>query len=146
MAGLVSLGRVPLVRSASVRHRAAAWVEPPSSIHLPRALLACYALVRLVLEFLIVHGRGEVGSAHEALALRAEALTLRHQVRALERLAGRPRWPATLSPVVPDQLLYLPVAKPHEWWRSPSQGGLSGKVLGHGARSAEDRVDRVPDG
>jgi putative transposase len=44
-----------------------------------------YAVVRLVLEALIVQGRANAG-------LRAEVLALRHQLRVMERQTGRPRW------------------------------------------------------
>ncbi len=44
-----------------------------------------YAVVRLVLEVLIVQGRPNA-------ELRAKVLALRHQLRVLERQAGRPRW------------------------------------------------------
>src|SRR5215472_12605799 len=44
-----------------------------------------YAVVRLLLEILIVRGRSNT-------RLRAEVLALRHQLRVLERQVGRPRW------------------------------------------------------
>ena len=44
-----------------------------------------YAVVRLLLEVLIVRGRSDT-------RLRAEILALRHQLRVLERQVGRPRW------------------------------------------------------
>jgi hypothetical protein len=43
-----------------------------------------YAVVRLLLEILIVRGQPDAG-------LRAEVLALCHQLRVLERQVGRPR-------------------------------------------------------
>jgi hypothetical protein len=65
--------------------RAAAGVEPPLRSSPVVLFSLAYAVVRLVLEALIVHGRANAG-------LRAEVLALRHQLRVLERQAGRPRW------------------------------------------------------
>jgi hypothetical protein len=47
-----------------------------------------YAVVRLLLEVLIVRGGPNA-------KLRVEVLALRHQLRVLERQVGRPRWQPT---------------------------------------------------
>jgi hypothetical protein len=65
--------------------RAAAGVEPPLQSSPVVLFSLAYAVIRLVLEALIVHGRANAG-------LRAEVPALRHQLRVLERQAGRPRW------------------------------------------------------
>ena len=44
-----------------------------------------YALARLVIDVLIYRDRSDA-------RLRAEVMVLRHQLRVLERQAGRPRW------------------------------------------------------
>jgi putative transposase len=66
-----------------------------------------YAVVRLVLEILIVRSRSDAG-------LRAEVLALRHQLRVLERQVGRPRWQPT------DRLLLTAISRvlPRPAWRS----------------------------
>jgi putative transposase len=64
---------------------ATAGVEPPLRSSPVVLFSLAYAVVRLVLEALIVHGRANA-------ELRAEVLALRHQLRVLERQAGRPRW------------------------------------------------------
>jgi hypothetical protein len=65
--------------------RAGARVEPPLRYSPVVLFSLAYAVVRLVLEALIVQGRANAG-------LRAEVLALRHQLRVLKRQAGRPRW------------------------------------------------------
>jgi putative transposase len=66
-----------------------------------------YAVVRLLLEVLIVSGRPNA-------TLRAEVLALRHQLRVLERQVGRPRWQPT------DRLLLAAISRalPRPAWRS----------------------------
>ncbi len=76
---------MPLHVCASVRHPAAAGVEPPLQSSPVVLFSLAYAVVRLVLEALIVQGRANA-------ELRAEVLALRHQLRVMERQAGRPRW------------------------------------------------------
>ena len=69
-----------------------------------------YAVVRVLLDILIVRG-------HSNTRLRAEVLALRHQLRVLERQVGRPRWQpadrillAAASRILPrpDWLFLLP--------------------------------------
>ena len=66
-----------------------------------------YDLLRLLIEILIVRGRGDA-------QLRAEVLALRHQLGVLERQVGRPRWQVT------DRLLLTAIswALPRSAWRS----------------------------
>src|SRR5215471_9293579 len=66
-----------------------------------------YDLLRLLIEILIVRGRGDA-------QLRAEVLALRHQLGVLERQVGRPRWQAT------DRLLLAAISRvlPRPAWRS----------------------------
>jgi len=66
-----------------------------------------YDMLRLLIEILIVRGRGDA-------QLRAEVLALRHQLRVLERQVGRPRWQAT------DRLLLAAISRalPRPAWRS----------------------------
>jgi putative transposase len=66
-----------------------------------------YELLRLLIEILIVRGRGDA-------QLRAEVLALRHQLGVLERQVGRPRWQAT------DRLLLAAISRalPRPAWRS----------------------------
>ena len=66
-----------------------------------------YAVVRLLLEVLIVRGRPNA-------KLRAEVLALRHQLRVLERQVSRPRWRPT------DRLLLAAISRalPRPAWRS----------------------------
>ena len=74
-----------------------------------------YAVVRLLLEVLIVRGRPNAN-------LHAEVLALRHQLRVLERQVARPRWQPT------DRLLLAAISRalPRPAWRSllPSPGTL----------------------
>jgi putative transposase len=65
--------------------RAAVGVEPLLRSSPVVLFSLAYAVVRLVLEVLIVHGRGNAG-------LRADVLALRHQLRVMERQVGRRRW------------------------------------------------------
>jgi hypothetical protein len=74
----------------------------------PVVLLSlAYAVVCLVLEALIIQGRGNG-------QLRAEVLALRHQLRVLERRAGRPRWQPC------DRLLLVAISRvlTRPAWRS----------------------------
>jgi putative transposase len=66
-----------------------------------------YAVVRLLLEVLIVRGRPNA-------KLSAEVLALRHQLRVLERQVARPRWQPT------DRLLLAAISRalPRPAWRS----------------------------
>ena len=66
-----------------------------------------YDLFRLLIEILIVRGRGDA-------QLRAEVLALRHQLGVLERQVRRPRWQAT------DRLLLAAISRalPRPAWRS----------------------------
>src|SRR5215472_2865879 len=66
-----------------------------------------YDLLRLLIEILIVRGRGDA-------QLRAEVLALRHQLGVLERQVGRPRWQAA------DRLLLAAISRalPKPAWRS----------------------------
>jgi putative transposase len=66
-----------------------------------------YAVVRLLMEVLIVRGRSDA-------RLRAEVLALRHQLRVLERQVGRPRWQPT------DRLFLAALSHvlPRPAWRS----------------------------
>ena len=66
-----------------------------------------YDLLRLLIEILIVRGRGDA-------QLRAEVLALRHQLGVLERQVGRPRWQAT------DRLILAAISRalPRPAWRS----------------------------
>ncbi len=66
-----------------------------------------YAVVRLLLEVLIVRGRPNA-------KLSAEVLALRHQLRVLERQLARPRWQTT------DRLLLAAISRalPRPAWRS----------------------------
>ena len=61
-----------------------------------------YNLLQLLIEILIVRGRGDA-------QLGAEVLALRHQLGVLERQIGRPRWQPT------DRLL---LALPRPVWRA----------------------------
>ncbi len=86
---------------------AAASVEPPLRSSPVVLFSLAYAVVRLVLEALIVHGRANA-------ELRAEVLALRHQLRVLERQAGRPRWQPC------DRLLLVAISRvlTRPAWRS----------------------------
>ena len=66
-----------------------------------------YDLLRLLIEILIVRGRGDA-------QLRAEVLALRHQLGVLERQVGRPRWQPT------DRLLLAAIScvLPRPVWRA----------------------------
>ena len=66
-----------------------------------------YDLLRLLIEILIVRGRGDA-------KLRAEVLALRHQLGVLERQVGRPRWQPG------DRLLLAAISRalPKPAWRS----------------------------
>ena len=66
-----------------------------------------YDLLRLLIEILIVRGRGDA-------QLRAEVLALRHQLGVLERQVGRPRWQPT------DRLLLAAISRvlPRPVWRA----------------------------
>jgi putative transposase len=66
-----------------------------------------YAVVRLLLEILVVHRRPDA-------RLRAEVLALRHQLRVLERQVGRPRWRPS------DRLFLAALSRtlPSPAWRS----------------------------
>ncbi len=57
-----------------------------------------YDLLRLLIEILIVRGRGDA-------QLRAEVLALRHRLGVLERQVGRPRWQAN------DRLLLAAISR-----------------------------------
>lgn len=83
-----------------------------------------YAVVRLLLEILVVQRRADA-------RLRAEVLALRHKLRVLERQVCRPRWRPT------DRLLLAAISRtlPGPAWRSllPSSETL---VRGHRCWSA----------
>ena len=66
-----------------------------------------YDLLRLLIEILIVRGRGDA-------KLRTEVLALRHQLGVLERQVGRPRWQPA------DRLLLAAISRalPRPAWRS----------------------------
>ena len=66
-----------------------------------------YDLLQLLIEILIVRGRGDA-------QLRAEVLALRHQLGVLERQVGRPRWQPA------DRLLLAAISRalPRPAWRS----------------------------
>ena len=66
-----------------------------------------YDLLRLLIDILIVRGRGDS-------QLRAEVLALRHQLGVLERQVGRPRWQLT------DRLLLAAISRalPRPAWRA----------------------------
>jgi putative transposase len=70
-------------------------------------LALLYDLLRLLVEILIVRGRGDA-------QLRAEVLALRHQLGVLERQVGRPRW----QPADRMLLAALSRALPRPAWRS----------------------------
>src|SRR5262249_34464294 len=82
---------------------------PPAGLRYSPVVLysLLYGLLRLLIEILIVRGRGDA-------QLRAELLALRHQLGVLERQVGRPRWRAS------DRLLLAAISRalPRPAWRS----------------------------
>jgi hypothetical protein len=93
---------VRVSREASNQLQSQAWDTAPILLY---SLL--YNLVRVLIEILIVGGRGDG-------QLRAEVLALRHQLGVLERQVGRPRWQPT------DRLLLAAVSRAltRRAWRS----------------------------
>ncbi len=88
-----------------------------------------YDLLRLLIEILIVRGRGDA-------RLRAEVLALRHQLGVLERQVGRPLWH-------PDDRLLLSAisqALPRSAWgiATAQPGDAAALASGAGGRLTDD--------